>query len=67
MGQRSIEGYLYKEIDSKSLLQRKKRHLRYLRIVFTTGKLNIKEDKLFSEMRSFPLSDLLSVKTIQMA
>ena len=67
MGQRSIEGYMYKEIDSKNLFQRKKRHLRYLRIVFTTGKLNIKEDKRFSEMRSFPLRDLLQVKTIQQA
>ena len=66
MGFRSIEGYLYKEIDSKGLLRRTKRHLRYFRIVFTTGKLNIKEDKKLNEMRSFMLTDLLSVKAISL-
>ena len=44
----SIEGYLSKEIEAKGMLRRTKRHLRYFRIIFSTGKMNIKEDKVFN-------------------
>ena len=60
MSFRHIEGYLVKEIDTEAMFRRTKRHLRYFRIVFTTCKLNIKEDKANSEMRSFLLKDLQS-------
>ena len=40
-----IEGYLAKQIDTKGLLRRQKRHLRYYRIIFSSGKLCIKEDR----------------------
>ena len=61
-----IEGYLCKEIDTKNLLRRTKRHLRYFRIIYSTGKLNIKEDKNRKEMRSFPLHQLARVKLIKL-
>jgi len=38
-----------------------KRHLRYLRIIFSSGKLCVKEDEASSQMRSFLLRDLVSV------
>ena len=65
MSFRYIEGYLCKEIDSKGIFRRTKRHLRYFRIIYTSGKLNIKEDKSRNEMRSFHLKDLLTVKVIK--
>lgn len=40
-----IEGYLAKEIDTKGMLRRQKRHLRYFRVIFSSGKLCIKEDR----------------------
>ncbi len=40
-----IEGYLSKEIDTKGVLRRTKRHLRYARIIFSSGKFCIKADK----------------------
>ena len=40
-----IEGYLWKEIDKKATIRFTKRHLRYFRIVFNSGKLNVKERK----------------------
>ena len=40
-----IEGYLAKEIDTKGVLRRQKRHLRYFRVIFSSGKLCIKEDR----------------------
>ena len=61
MSSRHIEGYLIKEIDSEGLFRRTRRHLRYFRIVFASSKLNIKEDKAESKMRSFLLKDLVSV------
>ena len=45
MSFRYIEGYLCKEIDSKGMLRRTQRHLKYFRIVYTTGKLNVKDEK----------------------
>ena len=60
-----IEGYLCKEIDTTGLFRRTKRHLRYFRIIYTSGKLNIKEDKMKTEMRSFLLKDLLSIKVLK--
>ena len=65
MSFRYIEGYLCKEIDSKGIFRRTKRNLRYFRIIYTSGKLNIKEDKSKNEMRSFHLKDLLTVKEIK--
>ena len=59
-----IEGYLQKEIDSSGILRRTKRHLRFFRIVYSTGKLNIKEEKSFPKMRSYLLHDLVSVEAI---
>ena len=56
-----IEGYLLKDIDTTYALVFTKRHLRYFRIIFSTGKLNIKEDKENSKMRSFLLKDLIDV------
>ena len=53
-----IEGYLAKEIDAKGLLRRTKRHLRYFRLIFSSGKLCIKEDQADVQMRSFLLQDL---------
>lgn len=55
---RGIEGWLCKEIQTQGMFQQCRRHLRYFRIVFNTGKLNIKEDKAHTKMRSFPLQDL---------
>lgn len=40
-----IEGYLLKAIETKRMLQMTKQHLRFFRIIFSTGKLNIKEEK----------------------
>ena len=65
MSFRYIEGYLCKEIDSKGMFRRTKRHLRYFRIIYTSGKINIKEDKSKNEMRSFHLKDLLTVKVLK--
>ena len=59
-----IEGYLCKEIDTSGLFRRTKRHLKYFRIVHSSGKLNIKDQKEMNEMRSFLLSDLISVKSL---
>jgi len=42
---RYIEGYLLKEINGSNMLRYEARHLRYFRIVFATGKLNIKTCK----------------------
>ena len=56
-----IEGYLAKDIDNKRLLQTKQRHVRYFRIIFGSGKLNIKETKEKTAMRSFLLKDLIRV------
>ena len=50
---RYIEGYLLKEINKTSLLRKTARHLRYFRIVFATGKMNIKTCKDQGQMRSF--------------
>ena len=61
-----IEGYLCKEVDTTGLLRRTKRHLRYLRIIFSTGKLNVKEDRMYLQMRSFQLKDLISVQTLEL-
>ena len=36
--------------------------MRYFRIIFNSGKLNIKEDKSKGKMRSFLLKDLISVE-----
>ena len=66
MSFRYIEGYLCKEIDSKGLFRRTRRHLRYFRIIYTSGKLNIKEDKSKNEMRSFHLKDLLTAKVTKL-
>ena len=60
-----IEGYLCKEVDNKGILRlSRQRHLRYFRIAFNTGKLNIKEDKASTMMRSFLLRDISSVQAI---
>ena len=64
MNLRYIEGYVCKEIDTKGLFRRTKRHLRYFRIIFTTGKLNIKESKSMNSMRSFYLKDIVSVENL---
>ena len=66
MNSRFIEGYLCKEIEAKGLLRRTKRHLRYFRIVFSTGKLNIKQCRTVNEMRSFQLKDILRVEADQL-
>mgnify|MGYP000229818433 CR=1 FL=1 len=66
MSFRYIEGYLCKEIDTKGIFRRTQRHLRYFRIIYTSGKLNIKEDKSRNEMRSFHLKDLLTVKVLKL-
>lgn len=54
-----------KEIENLNVLSITKRHLRYFRIIFSTGKLNVKVDKSTKEMRSFELKDLLSVKALK--
>lgn len=61
MNVRLIEGYLCKEIDKKGVFRRTRRHLRYFRIIFATGKLNVKECRAQNEMRSFLLKDILHV------
>lgn len=66
MSFRYIEGYLLKEIESKRMLRMTKRHLKYFRIVFSTGKLNIKDDKEQSAMRSLMLKDLLAIKILKL-
>ena len=57
-----LEGWLCKEIQNQGVFQKYRRHLRYFRIVYNTGKLNIKEDKGRREMRSFQLRDLISIQ-----
>ena len=57
----SLEGYLAKEIDTKGMLRRTRRHLRYFRLIFSSGKLCIKEDQADAHMRSFLLQDLRQV------
>ena len=42
---RFIEGYLLKDIANQHLFKNWRRHLRYFRIVFSTGKFNIKTCK----------------------
>ena len=59
-----IEGYLAKQIDTKGLLRRQKRHLRYYRIIFSSGKLCIKEDRADTQMRSFLLRDIIHVQSL---
>ena len=59
-----IEGYLLKAIETKRMLQITKQHLRFFRIIFKTGKMNIKEGKEATQMRSFFLKDLLSVTVL---
>ena len=54
-----------KEIENKHALRLTRRHLRYFRIIFSTGKLNVKQNKALKEMRSFDLKDLLSVKPLK--
>ena len=53
MSYRYIEGYLLKEIRNAQMWRKTARHLRYFRIVFATGKLNIKTCKEVNQMRSF--------------
>ena len=65
MSFRYIEGYLLKEIDSTGLFRRTKRHLRFFRIIYTQGKLNVKEDKSKNEMRSFLLKDLIAIQILK--
>lgn len=65
MSSRHIEGYLIKEIDSEGMFRRTRRHLRYFRIVFASSRLNLKEDKVESKMRSFLLKDLTSVTVLK--
>lgn len=62
---RYIEGYLAKEIENINMLRLTRRHLRYFRIIFSTGKLNVKTNKSQKEMRSFDLKDLLAVKPLK--
>lgn len=62
---RYIEGYVSKEIENLNILSITKRHIRYFRIIFSTGKLNVKVDKSAKEMKSFELKDLLSVKALK--
>ena len=62
MSERSVEGYLLKEIQDDQFFKPIKRHLRYFRILFSTGKLNIKTCKDAKQMRSFELRDLLEVR-----
>lgn len=61
---RLIEGWLWKEADSKKMLQLTKRHIRYVRIVFNSGKFNVKEDKADLQMRSFDLGGLVSFREL---
>ena len=61
----NIEGYLLKEIENKTMLSMTKRHLRYFRIAYSTGKLSVKECKTQVKMRTFPMKDILSVKVIR--
>ena len=56
---RLIEGWLWKEADTKKMLQLTRRHIRYVRIVFNSGKMNVKEDKADLQMRSFSLADMV--------
>ena len=60
---RYIEGYLLKDIESKKLILHHNQsfHLRFFRIVFTSGRICIKEDRMDRKMRSFPLDELRSV------
>ena len=61
-----IEGYMSKEVETKSFLQICQRHLRYFRILFSTGKLNIKENKEEKKMRSFFLKDMYKLQINEM-
>ena len=57
-----IEGYLVKAIETKRMLKVTQQHLRYFRVIFSTGKMNVKEDRDDPQMRSFPLANLKSVQ-----
>lgn len=43
--EKMIEGYLVKAIETKRMLKVKQQHLRYFRVIFSTGKMNVKEDR----------------------
>lgn len=60
---RYIEGYLLKDIESKKLILHHNQsfHLRFFRIVFHSGRMCIKEDRMDRKMRSFALNELSSV------
>lgn len=62
MNERYVEGFLLKEIEGMNIIRETRRHLRYFRIVFSTGKLNIKTCVDAKQMRSFELKDMLDVK-----
>ena len=57
-----IEGYLGKEVESRRFKHNQTRHLRYFRILFSTGKLNIKFDKEAKKMRSLLLKDMYKLQ-----
>ena len=59
-----IEGYLSKEIDTKGVWRVCRRHLRYVRIIFSSGKLCVKEDKSDSQMKSFVLKNIIRVQSL---
>lgn len=44
-GEQYIEGYLVKGIETKRLIQLSSQHLRFFRIIFSTGKMNVKENR----------------------
>ena len=56
-----IEGYLSKDIDAKGVWRVSRRHIRYVRIIFSSGKLCVKEDKAESQMKSFVLKNIIRV------
>ena len=64
MNERHVEGYLLKEISTDHIFRKSGRNLRYFRIVFSTGKLNIKECRDAKNMRSFELRELTEVKVM---
>ena len=53
---------MIKAIENQKIYHREVFHLRFFRIVFNTGKFAIKLDKGDKKMRSFDLSNLLTVE-----
>ena len=59
-----IEGFLLKGIEKDRLVRLDKFHLRFFKVLFTSGTLVIKEDRKYKEQKTYDLSGLRNVVII---